>query len=44
MPGLATSANAGDATDNDFIITWRCGTIEGDMNGTYRFNRAIDYA
>ena len=28
------SANAGDATDNSFTITWRCGTVEGDMNAT----------
>lgn len=25
----ATSANAGDATDNDFSFLWRCGTLEG---------------
>ncbi|MCB0431398.1 MAG: hypothetical protein H6585_10455 [Flavobacteriales bacterium] len=24
----ATSANAGDATDNDFTLVWRCGTAE----------------
>lgn len=28
------AASAGDATDNAFQITWRCGTAEGDMNGT----------
>jgi len=27
-------SSAGDVTDNDFTITWRCGTTEGDMNGT----------
>lgn len=31
--GTAT-ANAGDATDNSFTITWRCGTVEGGMNAT----------
>lgn len=25
-------SSAGDVTDNDFTITWRCGTTEGDMN------------
>src|SRR6056297_295544 len=28
-----TQANAGDATDNDFTLVWRCGTGE-DTNGT----------
>lgn len=27
-------SSAGDVTDNDFTITWRCGTTEGDMNAT----------
>ncbi len=26
------ASNAGDEADNDFTITWRCGTAEGDMN------------
>jgi len=26
------ASNAGDEADNDFTITWRCGTVEGDMN------------
>jgi hypothetical protein len=26
------TSNAGDEADNDFTITWRCGTAEGDMN------------
>jgi len=30
--GSGTS-NAGDEADNDFTITWRCGTAEGGMNG-----------
>lgn len=25
-------ANAGDVVDNDFTLTWRCGTTEDDMN------------
>lgn len=25
-------ANAGDVLDNDFTLTWRCGTMEDDMN------------
>ena len=28
----AGASNAGDEADNDFTITWRCGTAEGDMN------------
>lgn len=31
---VATDANAGDATENDFTIMWRCGTTEGDMSTT----------
>ena len=27
--GNAAAANAGDATDNAFTMTWRCGTLEG---------------
>jgi len=27
------ASNAGDEADNNFTITWRCGTAEGDMNG-----------
>ena len=26
------TANAGDETDNNFSMIWRCGTLEGDMN------------
>ena len=26
------ASNAGDEADNNFTITWRCGTAEGDMN------------
>ena len=29
--GDATAANAGDATDNAFTMTWRCGTLEGGV-------------
>jgi hypothetical protein len=28
------ASSAGDVLDNDFTITWRCGTVEGDMNAT----------
>ena len=28
----ATTANAGDETDNAFQLVWRCGTSEGGMN------------
>jgi hypothetical protein len=27
-------ASAGDETDNDYSLVWRCGTTEGDMNAT----------
>ena len=30
--GGNAAANAGDATDNAFTMTWRVGTAEGDMN------------
>lgn len=30
--GANAAANAGDATDNAFTMTWRVGTAEGDMN------------
>lgn len=29
----ATASNAGDVNKNSFIINWRCGTKEDDMNG-----------
>ncbi len=39
--GDAANANAGDVTDNDFTITWRCGTIEGDMNAVRLIEQSI---
>ena len=36
MDDAATAtANAGDETDNDFTLIWRCGTTEGDMNAEF---------
>lgn len=29
------AANAGEASDNDFTISWRVGTAEGTMNAAY---------
>lgn len=39
--GTANDANAGDVTDNDFTMTWRCGTTEGDMNAISLLDQTI---
>jgi hypothetical protein len=35
------AANAGDATDNAFTITWRVGTAEGDMNAIKLIEQSV---
>ena len=39
--GGNASANAGDATDNAFTMTWRVGTAEGDMNATKLIEQSV---
>jgi hypothetical protein len=33
-------SNAGDAAENSFTMTWRCGTTEGGMNGAFLLEQA----
>ena len=39
--GANAAANAGDATDNAFTMTWRVGTAEGDMFATKLIEQSI---
>ena len=39
--GANAAANAGDATDNAFTMTWRVGTSEGDMFATKLIEQSI---
>ena len=39
--GANAAANAGDATDNAFSMTWRVGTAEADMNGTKLIEQSV---
>ena len=39
--GANAAANAGDATDNAFTMTWRGGTAEGDMFATKLIEQSI---
>ena len=37
----AKNGNAGDDTDNLFVIDWRCGTSETGMNSTKLIDQSI---
>lgn len=39
--GANAAANAGDATDNAFTMTWRVGTAEGDMNAIKLIEQSV---
>ena len=39
--GTNAAANAGDATDNAFTMTWRVGTAEGDMNAIKLIEQSV---
>ncbi len=36
------NGNGGDRTSNSFFIYWRCGTGEGDMNGSSFIDQTVD--
>lgn len=39
--GGDAQASAGDETDNDFTMLWRCGTFEGGMNAVSLIDQVI---